>query len=308
MLEILYNDYIAAAVNTMGAELWSLKRREDDREFLWQGDKEIWPRRAPILFPITGALKEGKIRIAGKDRQIPMHGFARDYEHEVISADAEHLRLRFTGNETTEEIYPYHYELEITYQLAGRRLDQTALVRNTGRETMYFSIGFHTGFFCPPGRTGSASDCVLRFADAENPLCYDKTNDGLITGTKSPLHAAENRIPAAGGTFPDTLILDHPKSSYMELFNTVTHEYVRVHMKAFPYLLVWSNRADVPFVCIEPWYGLPDLFNADGSIEKKTAILALSPGETFTCTQGIEISPPGKAEKLRGDSFAGAVK
>ena len=50
MLEILYNDYIAAAVNTMGAELWSLKRREDDREFLWQGDKEIWPRRAPILF------------------------------------------------------------------------------------------------------------------------------------------------------------------------------------------------------------------------------------------------------------------
>ena len=68
MLEILYNDYIAAAVNTMGAELWSLKRREDDREFLWQGDRQIWLRRAPLLFPITGALKEGKIRIAGKDR------------------------------------------------------------------------------------------------------------------------------------------------------------------------------------------------------------------------------------------------
>ena len=31
MLEILYNDYIAAAVNTMGAELWSLKSDTDAR-------------------------------------------------------------------------------------------------------------------------------------------------------------------------------------------------------------------------------------------------------------------------------------
>ena len=295
MLEILYNDYIAAAVNTMGAELWSLKRREDDREFLWQGDKEIWPRRAPILFPVTGALKDGKIRIAGKDRQIPMHGFARDYEHEVISADAEHLRLRFTGNETTEEIYPYHYELEITYQRAGRRLDQTALVRNTGRETMYFSMGFHTGFFCPPGRTGSAADCVLRFSQNESCSLLEKAQNGLLTGRKLPYLSSGNTISAAGGTFPDTLIFDHPKSEYAELLDTANGEYIRVHMKDFPYLLLWSNRADVPFVCIEPWHGLPDPADADGRIEKKPAIIALGPGETFACTQGIEISPPGEA-------------
>ena len=295
MLEILYNNDIEVTVNTFGAELWSLKRRSDHREFLWQGDQEIWPRRAPLLFPITGALKDGQVNIAGRAYRIPMHGFARDYEHDVVSEDAEHISLRFTGNTETVQMYPYHYVLEITYRLEENRLEETACVRNIGKEPMYFSLGFHTGFICPPGNDGRADDCVIRFAARENCECFERGQDGLITGRKTPFLKGGDTFPLKCPEFPGTIILDHPQSSFAELANTASGEYVRVYLKGFPYLLFWANREEVPFLCIEPWYGLPDLESGENGIEEKAGILELAPSKNFTCTQIIEIARKGRA-------------
>ena len=49
---------LSAAVDPMGAQLLSLQL--DGCEYLWQGDPRFWARRAPVLFPIVGAITSGE--------------------------------------------------------------------------------------------------------------------------------------------------------------------------------------------------------------------------------------------------------
>ena len=64
MSHTLRSDGISATIKADGAELCSLKNRQG-LELLWQAGP-IWPRHAPILFPIVGRLKNDELRHHGK--------------------------------------------------------------------------------------------------------------------------------------------------------------------------------------------------------------------------------------------------
>ena len=53
---------LTATVDPMGAQLYSLKLNQS--EYLWQGNPAFWSRRAPILFPIVGSLRNGRAESA----------------------------------------------------------------------------------------------------------------------------------------------------------------------------------------------------------------------------------------------------
>ena len=55
---------------TAGAELISIQK--DGQEMLHDG-KEHWNRHAPILFPIVGALKDGKTIIENQTYEMGQH-------------------------------------------------------------------------------------------------------------------------------------------------------------------------------------------------------------------------------------------
>ena len=50
------NDQITAQFKTLGAELFSLKDK-NNKEFIWEGNPNFWGKHSPILFPIVGSLK-----------------------------------------------------------------------------------------------------------------------------------------------------------------------------------------------------------------------------------------------------------
>jgi galactose mutarotase-like enzyme len=54
------NDSVSASVSAAGAELISLKNAQG-LELLRQAGP-VWPRHAPILFPIVGRLKNDELR------------------------------------------------------------------------------------------------------------------------------------------------------------------------------------------------------------------------------------------------------
>ena len=92
---------LAARVDTLGAELVSC-RREGGPEYIWTGDPAYWAGRNPLLFPVVGNLRDGKVRIGGREYAMARHGFARrrefvpedrgeDWARLVLSADPDTL-------------------------------------------------------------------------------------------------------------------------------------------------------------------------------------------------------------------------
>ena len=59
------NSELSVSVSTLGAELMSVSGK-GGTEFLWNGDKNVWSGRAPLLFPICGGLKDGKYIYEGE--------------------------------------------------------------------------------------------------------------------------------------------------------------------------------------------------------------------------------------------------
>ncbi len=53
------NDKITIQIDSMGAELKSLKRVDTGTEYMWEGDPAYWKRTSPVLFPLVGGLKDG---------------------------------------------------------------------------------------------------------------------------------------------------------------------------------------------------------------------------------------------------------
>src|SRR5580704_18692348 len=86
---------LSAQINPLGAEL-SILRDGSGRDLLWDGNPEFWNGRAPLLFPIVGALAGGVYRVADKTYALSRHGFARGKPFEVLSISpaAAVLRLK----------------------------------------------------------------------------------------------------------------------------------------------------------------------------------------------------------------------
>ena len=71
----LKNNNLTVKISTLGAEIQSLKKSE--KEYIWEGNPDIWEGHSPILFPICGKLADNKFIIDGKEFSLNMHGFAK---------------------------------------------------------------------------------------------------------------------------------------------------------------------------------------------------------------------------------------
>src|SRR3954453_7987193 len=65
---------LTATIKAQGAELCSLKHAARF-EFIWQAGP-VWPRHAPLLFPIVGRLANDELRHGGRTYRMTQHGFA----------------------------------------------------------------------------------------------------------------------------------------------------------------------------------------------------------------------------------------
>lgn len=285
------NEFYRVEVNPLGSELWSIVKKSSGHEFLWQGKEEkesVWPRRSPILFPVCGRLRDGAARIDGKRYSIPMHGFARDYEHQVHERKKDRVTFCFSDSAETKNMYPFSFSLYTGYILDGKILRCRYEVKNRSGSSMPFSIGYHTGYRLPLSDHSNAGDCTLMFEKEETIPCLLQ-EDGLLTGKTAPFLQGEHNADLFGSCFPGTCILENFRSRYLDLQDRGAGKTIRVGISGFPQLAIWISHETRPFVCIEPWYGLPDERDSDGDFRRKKGIVELDGGKTFSCEQTIEI-------------------
>lgn len=192
---------LSAAVDPMGAQLLSLQL--DGREYLWQGDPRFWARRAPVLFPIVGSLRDGRAESAQGPCVMGRHGIARNYEHAVVdrAADGSSVAFELRDSAETRAAYPYSFKLNMTYAITGEAtFSQTFRVTNTGDAMLPFCVGGHPAFNVPMG--ASAQDAHA----GEGEACAEASAAANEAHGKSGAVAGAAEGDAADETFEDYVL------------------------------------------------------------------------------------------------------
>lgn len=259
MLHYLENDILKIAVDTHGAELSSIYRKDERREMLWQGDPAFWGRKSPVLFPLVGKYKDGKTTYNGKEYFLGQHGFARDSEFTLIEKTENKLAFELTSSEETLAKYPFKFRLICSFELKNDKIIVGWNVENIDNKKIYFSIGAHPAFYCEKGET-------MIEMNAEN-LKYNLINsNGLYT---APKYNVEGSFVLHDEVFDnDALIIENSGVNEIALVdNNKKYLTVKFDTDVFG---IWSPaKKNAPFVCIEPWYGRCDAENFEGDITER---------------------------------------
>ena len=87
------NGIISAVISEHAAEMHSLKRLENNVEYLWQGDPAFWAGRNPTLFPMVGSTWNKEVHLKGKVYHMGNHGFTRNSEFRCTEHDENHVAM-----------------------------------------------------------------------------------------------------------------------------------------------------------------------------------------------------------------------
>lgn len=185
----LSNDVISAQINTLGAELCSLKNTEN-KDFIWEGDPAYWGKHSPVLFPIVGTLKNNTYTHNNKEYILTRHGFARDMEFELVDQTANTATFSIQSNSTTLASYPFQFELQIQYTLFHSTLEIAYKVINKDNSAIPFSIGAHPAFALP----GNFENYSLEFEKVE-PLEYTLLENDLVSTQTETIATNSNFVP-----------------------------------------------------------------------------------------------------------------
>lgn len=286
----LSNGYLEITVREHGAELISLKKTETGTEYLWNADPEFWGRTSPVLFPFVGGITERKYRHAGQEYPMGQHGFARDKEFTAMSGPEGELWYSLSADEETRKVYPFDFVLECGYSLNKNRVKVMWRVKNEGRDTMYFSIGGHPAFFCPPENKGKRSECSIGF-DTEKPLTVTKISDRGLALPDTETVPLENGILRIGEHLfdQDALVIENDQVHEVSLIDESGKTYAAVCFDA-PLFGVWSPAGkNAPFVCIEPWFGRCDGEGFSGTLAEREWGNSLEPGNVWERFYEIEV-------------------
>lgn len=287
---------LTASIDTMGAQLMSLRKGES--EYLWQGDSNWWPRRAPILFPIVGVLKDGEAESAEGTISLARHGLARLNQFEVVEQSPSSVTLRLKSTEETRKAYPYDFELKLIFSVAGDTLTQTYEITNPANVVLPFTLGAHPAFNIPiPSVEATSLDQYhLLFTRSWTSFGPSITDDGLCDyATPQKLIVDSDTLPLSWELIDreKTITLeDVPDRRIMLTTNAETTSEahgIQMDFEGFDYLGIWSAAPGCPFVALEPWCGIADTVDCDCIFEHKPGIISLEPGQSIAKTLSIKV-------------------
>jgi galactose mutarotase-like enzyme len=279
------SDSLKIRINHKGAELASVTNK-NNVEYIWQADPQIWPRHAPVLFPIVGKLKDNCFLYKDKFYELPQHGFARDLEFELTAEDKNSCVFQLKSTPETKFKYPFDFVFEISYELKHDTLITHYTIQNTGEETMLASVGAHPGFRCPLEDGETFEDYSLEFE--ENSYSQTLLKDGLLSDDKQELNLTDQKLPLSVSLFDrDALVFENSQISKIVLCSKKSLHKIIMECHDWPYFGIWSKKGCNQFVCLEPWQGIADGYNSSQQFKDKKGLIAVDPGRYFTCSFSI---------------------
>lgn len=271
----------SAIISSLGAELVTFCKNETN--YIWTVDNLFWNKTSPILFPIVGKLQNDTYSLNGKQYNLPRHGFARDFEFDLIEKKENSLIFSLIQNEETINLFPFDFELQIAYTLSDDKLEISYLVKNNSETTMPFSIGAHPAITI----NNEITEYSIEFENCQKLICHNLNNQ-LFDGTTNEISLNKYQLPLSYSLFEkDAIVIKNFECRNLIIFENGT-PYLKFDLGNFPHLGIWTKQ-DAPFLCVEPWFGYADSHNTTGYFLKKEGIQILEPNKIFKSYFSIEI-------------------
>lgn len=289
---VLENDNLEVKISTFGAEIQSVKNKITNKNYLWNGNKEFWGRKSPVLFPFVGSLKNKEYKFENKIYPMGQHGFARDMEFDFSEKTENSIWFELKYNEETLNKYPFKFSLKIGYELNENTLNVIWKVQNLDNKKMYFSIGAHPAFLVPFEENTNREDYFIKFNTNKTLI-----NTGLENGLANKNNLLNGIINLEENGYLkidkelfkyDALIIENNQATEVSLCKPDKTEYIKLKFET-PLFGIWSPYKDnCPFVCIEPWYGRCDAKEFNGTLEQREWQNELNENEVFNKNYIIE--------------------
>ena len=286
MIYEIKNKYLTAKINSLGAELFSVKQNSNDCEFIWQGDEKYWKGHAPVLFPFCGRNLDSTYEYNGEKYSILIHGLARYNEFSLFFQKENAITLKLVSNEETLKIYPFKFEFYVAFSLNKNELKIEYLVKNTDTKELIFAYGFHPGFNVPIDGVGSFEDYYLELTKNTYPL--RKLIDGLDANEDKNVEFKDKIFKLNHEAFNYDQFY-RSESDVVTLKSNLNKNHITVTYSGMTSLGLWKkDHSDAPYICIEPWYGFPGSFNKYDSLEIRKEMIHLESGKEFKNSINIE--------------------
>ncbi|MFN3755002.1 aldose 1-epimerase family protein [Flavobacterium sp.] len=283
MITKLSNSILSATINHKGAELISLQLLDTKREYIWEGNPEFWGKHSPILFPIVGTLKNNSYQYKNEIYSLSRHGFAREFDFQLVAKEKNKVVFSLQDNESTLNIYPFRFELQLIYILRKSELTITYKVINKSLNAMPFCIGGHPAFALKE----QFENYSLKFESDEKLLSYQLENDLLSDKTKK-IELKNNQLPLTYSLFEnDALVLKSLQSNQIQILEK-NIPILNFKFNNFPNFGIWT-KMNAPFICLEPWSGYADTTKANGNLLDKEGIQLLKSNTSKEYSFNIEI-------------------
>ena len=271
---VLKNESLTVTISDAGAEILSIIN-EAGTEVIHQGCK-VYPNHCPICFPTIGIFPDGIYSHNGKDYKINIHGFANSSVFEANQISDTEISFKMSSTEETLKVYPFHFDLFVNYSLKGKDIITEYVIKNTGDDVMYYSVGSHTGYKLDKGLKGYR----VQFQEPEDslgvkllPNTYNLTAGELIK--KGVLQLDDSLFQK--GCFTLTTL----SSDYLILEDNDGEKIAKLDFSEFKYVTFWSVPGNT-YVCIEPWSCESAHYTDSNILDKQKDFTVLQAGGTKT--------------------------
>ena len=273
------------AISTLGAEPQSLVF--EGREYIWQGDKAYWFRRAPLLFPMIGPTKDNKIMAKGKLYDMPGNGFARDTEFTLLSKEDDKATFVLEDSATTrEKYYPYGFKLTVTYTLLENGYTASATIE--AKEDLYYTYGWHPAFSLDINGKGCDLNTYTVSFSANEHLNKKTAVNNRFVYTENFLNGDSLDLSRELTDF-GAIVLDGVKSDEVTLTSSEGEHGVTATMGNMDTLTIWTCAPQHgQYVCIEPMVSFGDA-QRPLEIEQMEETKPLRKGENVTYTNTFTV-------------------
>jgi galactose mutarotase-like enzyme len=155
-----------------------------------------------------------------------------------------------------------------------------------------FSIGGHPGFYIPLEDGIDDEDHYLEFSEICSPIEFGFSKDNFLNGNDTPYPLKDGkRIDFSHKLFYKKGIFLSGMPNEISLRAKNSKRYLKMSYKNASVLGLWhAPDVDAPYICIEPWKGIPSTQGIVDDFSSKREFVFLNKNQSFTLEYTIEVN------------------